>query len=208
VWVRDCTQASDSYPIQSAAADRFEGRVEEISSSEIHLLVNRQVDKGSLLSVELAGGADQGVEQVLTYVLRAWPRGEQWALTCVFSRELSEEDLGSFEACRSKPLPPTRRAWSRFPCGRPVAYHLLNSSDQKRLPAETVDISATGIGLIVSEPVDTGAVLSLEIKGRPGRPERIMLACVVRSGSVGEGRWRLGCNFIRQLEDSELEGFI
>jgi hypothetical protein len=84
----------------------------------------------------------------------------------------------------------------------------LHEPDQKRQSAQAVDISATGIGLIVNEPIEAGMVLSLDIQGRPGKPERVMHACVVRSGAMPDGRWRLGCNFIRQLDDSELEAFL
>jgi len=51
-------------------------------------------------------------------------------------------------------------------------------------------------------------ILSLEIVGRPGQSERVMEACVVRSGTTAEGGWRLGCNFIRQLQENELQAFL
>jgi len=199
--------ALDEVPVV-AGSGRFEAIAEQVSQSEICLLLTNNIQKGSLLSIELAHRAERTADNVLAYVIRSWPRGERWALTCVFSTELSEEDLRSFGGCRTKPPPPTRRAWSRFPFDRQVAYQSLHEPDQKRQLATAVDISPTGIGLIITEQIEAGTVLSLEIKGRPGRPDRLVHACVVRSGPLPGGRWRLGCNFIRHLEDNELQAFL
>jgi PilZ domain len=209
VWVQECTRlaALDEIPAASSST-RFEAAVAQVCESEIYLLVPKKIQKGSLLSVELPHGSKPSGDSVLAYVISSWPREDRWALTCVFSTELSEDDLRSFGGCRIKSPPPTRRAWARFPFDRAVAYQPINEPDHKKQAATAVDISPTGIGLIVTEPIEAGAVLSLEIKGRPGKPERIMHACVVRSGAMPDGRWRLGCNFIRHLEDSELQSFL
>jgi PilZ domain-containing protein len=209
VWIRDCTEAAGSELEEEVhPSERIEAVVESITQSEIYLQVGRQYEKGSLLSVELPRIGENEADHVLAYVLRSWPRGQAWALTCIFSNELSEEDLRSFGAFRSKSVPPTRRSWTRFPCDRPASYHFLNAPDPKQLPARTVDISPTGIGLLVDQAIETGTVLTLELKGKAGRPGRVVLACVVRSGPVPEHRWHLGCNFIRHLEDKELEALL
>jgi PilZ domain len=209
VWVQECTRLSalDEIPDAFDSA-RFQAGVEQVSQSEIYLLVPKKIQKGALLSIELPHTAKSSADSVLAYVVSSWPREDRWAVTCVFSTELSEDDLRSFGGCRTKPPPPTRRVWSRFPFDRAVTYQPLQEPDRKKQPATAVDISPTGIGLIVAEPVEAGAVLSIEIKGRPGRPDRLMHACVVRSGAMPDGRWRLGCNFIRHLEDTELQAFL
>jgi hypothetical protein len=209
VWIQECMRvaALDDVPA-TENPERFPAKVEEVSKSEICLRASKQVRRSSLLSIELPHGEGGSADCVLAYVIRSSPAGESWVLSCVFSTELSDEDLRSFGGCKTRPAPPTRRGWSRFPFQGPVTYRSLHNPDQKRQTAQAVDISPTGIGLVVNEAIEAGAVLNLEIAGRLGRSERVLEACVVRSGAMAEGRWRLGCNFIRQLQENELQGFL
>src|ERR1700746_1787658 len=82
VGVQECTRMAglDEAPAASNP-DRFEATVEQISQSQIYLLVGRPINKGSLLSVELPGSAQKKSDSVLAYVLRSWPRDGNWALT-------------------------------------------------------------------------------------------------------------------------------
>ena len=71
-----------------------------------------------------------------------------------------------------------------------------------------VDISANGIGLVVTHPVTIGALLSLELRGT-GEPEVLtMLSCVVRVTAHQNETWTLGCNFIRELSAHELKALL
>jgi hypothetical protein len=209
VWVQECTRMVTLDEAPSAPnPERFEAAVEEISRYEACLCTSRQILKTSLLSIELPQGEKADGDSILAYVVKSLPQGNNWLLTCVFSTELSEEDLRSFGGSRTRPPPPTRRAWSRFPLDRAVAYRSLRTADEQKQLARAVDISVTGIGLVVHEPIEAGAVLSLDIMAGPGQPEKVMQVCVVRAGSETQGQWRLGCNFIRQLQEDELQAFL
>ena len=61
------------------------------------------------------------------------------------------------------------------------------------------DLSATGIGLEVSESVPLGSLLQLELAGG------LLLAVVVR---VTEPPGQLVCNFIRELAEEELHALL
>ena len=56
-----------------------------------------------------------------------------------------------------------------------------------------LDISASGIGLLVGEAVETGTLLSLELCNATGDAVQAILACVVHATPQGEGQWALPC---------------
>ncbi|HJT79123.1 MAG TPA: hypothetical protein VJ739_18145, partial [Gemmataceae bacterium] len=60
----------------------------------------------------------------------------------------------------------------------------------------------------VESAVETGALLSLDLLDNSGRLATTMLACVVHVTAEGEGRWALGCNFIRELSEQELSALL
>ncbi len=186
-------------PANQLDSPLLSARVQDISRGGIKLLVNQPLETGTLLSVELPGVL------VLACVahVTAWPDGE-WALGCIFSSELQDEDLQLFGA---QPAP-DRRLQARFAYQGPISYQVLDKHDPESHSAEVTDISATGVGLVVTHPVNIGALLSLELRGG-GEPELLtILACVVRVSAHEPGCWMLGCNFIRELNDSELQTLL
>jgi hypothetical protein len=63
------------------------------------------------------------------------------------------------------------------------------------------------MALLVDEQINTGELLSTELQDAQGRPVLTILACVVRVQSVSEGLI-LGCNFIRELGDKDLQALL
>jgi hypothetical protein len=80
-------------------------------------------------------------------------------------------------------------------------------SGDLRWPTKVRDISATGIGLLVSRRFEPGTILVVEMQGDPPVGERLLLARVVHTTSAG-GEWLVGCEFINPLSDDELEAFL
>ena len=66
------------------------------------------------------------------------------------------------------------------------------------------DISASGMALIVDNEIPTGTLLNAELHGASGRTFTI-LACVVHVTTAPEGGHVLGCNFIRVLNETDLQ---
>jgi hypothetical protein len=186
---------------------RFAARVRDISRGGVNLVADRAFQPGDHLSLELPAPAGQ-THNVLACIVRvtAEPEG-QWALGCTFSRELSDEDLQDLGARREKHAPADQRTWIRFPCEIRASYQQVGG-DGVSYDAQVQNISASGIALLVPAPVETGVLLTVELHAATGTEVRTILACVVHAASEGEGAWALGCNFIRELTEDDLNVLV
>ena len=209
VWVRHPSNAETVVqPIDNGTPTRLSARVQNVSRGGISLTMNRRFKAGEMISIELPGGSAERTATVLACIVHVKPAGpEQWSLGCIFSEELSDEDLGAFGARRERPPHPSpegaeNRAWKRFNCKVKVSHQLVGDAEKKTWPAEVVNISASGIGLGVAHSVETGAILNLKLEN-PGGQTRDLLACVVLVIASG-GDWLLGCNFIDELYETDL----
>lgn len=110
------------------------------------------------------------------------------------------------------PLPTTepeaeRRVWLRHACDREAACQRIQDPDGFLISAKVRDISRGGINLLVSEAIDPGSLLTIELPGTNNQPGPAVLAYVIRVNSRGSGEWTLGCTFALELSDVDLEPF-
>ena len=128
----------------------------------------------------------------------------EWHVGCSFSAELDDDDLGCFGAVKARPLGPDGRNWTRFPCDVTATVQRLADADPKRYQARVRDISASGVALVLDDDIPTGTLLNAELHGASDRTFTI-LACVVHVTTAPEGGHVLGCNFIRELSEADLQ---
>lgn len=206
VWVRHSADVNTTCQAAgSLAAERLSAVVRNVSQGGVSLLLGRPFEPGEMLGIELPGPAEGTTYTVLACVVHARPQNDdEWFIGCTFSRELSDEDLQAFGARRVKHGAGDQRTWVRFATNVTASYQIITAPEPRKLPTEVVNISATGIGLIVTQPVPVGSLLSLELHAAHGAAQRTMLACVVHVTGRAEGEWALGCNFIRSLSESDL----
>ena len=197
LWVRfPCDLFAGCYPAGTDSDFRWHARVRDVSAAGLRLFVNLPVEKGTFLSVEFPKTT------LLAYVVRVSARPDnEWELGCVFSDQLSADDLEHLGAARRKPAASDRRGWERFPGSFELIYQAVQVQPLVWRPARACDISATGIGLEVQEAVLVGSLLQLELASG------LMLAVVVRATETESGR-RLGCSFVRELGPAELEALV
>src|SRR5262249_8344078 len=91
VWVRyPADVLANVQPAQNAELEnRVCARVRDISLGGANLLVDRPFEAGQMLTLELPERDAHDKQTVLACVVRAVPESDgQWALGCVFSREL------------------------------------------------------------------------------------------------------------------------
>jgi hypothetical protein len=210
IWVRFPSQVETTLqPAQDGRSERLPATIRDISRGGIRLVVETEFEPGALVSVELPGPGGDASYAVLAYVVHASQTDDgAWTLGCTFARELSDEDLEAFGGRRKKPTAPDDRSWVRFPCHVQSSYHIVAEPDGRLRPAQVLNISASGIGLLVEQAVETGALLSLELWNATGDAFQAILACVVHATPQGEGHWALGCNFIRELTVAELQALL
>jgi hypothetical protein len=208
VWVRYPADLEASIQAPGPAEQgRWSALVRDISRWGINLLVQHPFKPGDMLSVELPAADGEAVNRVLACIVRVNREGEEWALGCNFSQELGEEELKGFGAKKQKYPPGDRRTWKRFPGQVKATYQVVGYEETAICQGEVLNISASGIGLLVGQPIELGSLLNLELWQANGASARTILACVVRASEEG-GRWALGCNFIRELSEDDLEALV
>ena len=210
VWLRYPSSAETV--VQSAGngvESRLSARVRNVSRGGINLVLGRQLKPGDMISIDLPGGTTQSASAVLACVVHVQPEGEgQWALGCTFSEELSEADLAAFGARRLKPTAPDNRNWVRFLCNVQASCQVIEDTEKTPWPAQVVNISAKGIGLLVHRAVETGTLLSLNLHSPTTESARTILACVVHVTTRPGSERLLGCNFIRELDEADLKALL
>jgi hypothetical protein len=180
----------------------------DISRGGLQIIAPRRFESGTLLSVELPSSRGEDGLAVLACVVRAHPHGDsEWTMGCRFSSELDESQLQAFGAARARPSAPDPRGWSRFPCDAKAFVQRINAADQAHRPAHVLNIAVGGMALLVNEPITIGELLSTELHDGKGKPIVTILACVVHVQTVAEGRI-LGCNFIRELSDTDVRALL
>lgn len=178
-------------------------KVSSFSHSGIGLIVEREVGSGAMLQIDLPAAPDQSKSSVLAYARRAKKlANDEWLLECAFAIELDDETLAGLGGRRERPAPPDRRAWTRFPVLGSATYFQVGTHALSRR-ATILDLSPVGVGLIANENIEPGVVLSVELHCGVSDPFSI-LASVVYVSEKEVGRWLLGCQFIRELKESEL----
>jgi c-di-GMP-binding flagellar brake protein YcgR len=210
VWIRYPADLEAAFkPSGLFDSARLSARVRNISLGGINLAGDRPFQPGELLTIELPGANEESPCNVLACVVHcAEEQAGEWSLGCTFSRELTDEDLAHFGARRERPDPSDQRQWKRFPASVTACYQRVASDDERHYAAKVLDISATGVGLLVDRDIENGTLLSVELHNAAGTAERTMLACIVHVTRQASSEWALGCNFIRSLSEQDLKALV
>jgi c-di-GMP-binding flagellar brake protein YcgR len=209
LWLRYTANLSAQVHLaHEVNSQRVAVQVRDLSLGGASLQVQVPFETGQLLTVELPTQNNE-LRTVLACVVRVVSeQAQNWLIGCVFSRELSSEDLEAFGARRVEPGEADQRRWKRFACDHPSQYQVVGDPENRSYSAQILNISASGIGLQVNHPLEAGALLSLDLLDREGQPVRSILACVVHTTLRASGECALGCNFIRELAEDELRSLL
>ncbi len=207
-WVRYPSNVETWCRPHGAPRDRRSpARVVNISMGGMSLLVRQQFATGDMLSVEVPSAAASPGEVVLC-VLHVAPRsGGEWCIGCALIGELHDTEMEALGAEWRRPSPDDLRHWVRYPSDAKAAIEIVGDGDSGLRAAEVSDICPTGLGLRVGTPLDVGTVLLIELLPGDGKAPCTKPACVVRVVRQEDGRWLLGCFFIRTLNKAEFRAF-
>lgn len=98
-----------------------------------------------------------------------------------------------------------RRAVIRYRCDPQAKGRVFINESYKCQPAQMVDLSLSGIGLLIGEPIEPGTVVSIEVN------EGVHTATMELHGQVAfctaaeNGSWRCGCQLLTELSKDEVE---
>lgn len=210
IWIRYPSHIAPFSELVDAGADihRLNALVVKISHSGLSVLTQWPLPPGLQILVELPDPVTRlPMSLVLANLVQATvqPSGE-WELVCEFATELSDQDLLPFgmTAADSEAAAEQRR-YVRYPCDAPAFYQILRSFDAQHWPARIVNISATGVGMLVGQPLEVGMTLKVEMGVATEKGSLRVVACVVRFNFLSAKEWLVGCNFLRQLTPAELD---
>ena len=183
--------------------------IRNISLGGVLLVSSHSFTEGELVSIELPGATDQERSDVLACVVHVSGQEDgSWMVGCTFSRELRADDLHGFGVKRLRHAPSDQRIWRRFRCDMTATCQAVATPGSAAFTAKVLNISASGVGLLVEQEVSNGTLLSVELKAGHGDFQRTMLACVVHVTVQADDVWALGCNFIRSLSEADLKALV
>jgi hypothetical protein len=107
---------------------------------------------------------------------------------------------------RRAPARKNRRAASRHVCQLANPARVSGAGKLWRL-AWVHDLSVTGIGLLLGEPVEAGAELDIEVL-TPAVARTAIRGRVAHATQRDDGSWLVGCTFLEPLSPSELEKLL
>lgn len=96
-----------------------------------------------------------------------------------------------------------RRIWERhIPEGE---ANVRLEVDDGSVIARIQDVSRGGIRLVVDRPMESGAMVRIDLPSNNGVSNTTVLACVVHVQARDNGQYSIGCNFSTELSDNDLE---
>jgi hypothetical protein len=106
------------------------------------------------------------------------------------------------EASQSRAV--DRRATVRYPSSLLSSLHAVATRKEDSWSAEIRDVSAGGLGLLVTRRFERGTLLAIEPVGPAAEAPTLLLAQVTHAAAQPDGRWLLGCKLVRELSQSEV----
>jgi hypothetical protein len=98
-----------------------------------------------------------------------------------------------------------RRASARRPCNQEIALRPLPAGGREAYWASVQNVSAGGVGLLLSHFFPPGTTLALELPGRRAEGLRLIAAKVVHARTRPHGNASLGCAFAGDPGDAALQ---
>ena len=106
-------------------------------------------------------------------------------------------------------LPQTyeRRAFVRYARRLDALWQMLGLADHNLIAAKLVDVSVTGVGLILDQefPVHTSLAIRLPTITQGWSTH---LVRVKRCLEVRGGKFEIGCTFVKPLSATQLQGYL
>jgi hypothetical protein len=210
VWVRYASSLETTVAaVSNGSGPPLAALVRNVSRGGISLIVYHAFTPGDLVVIDLPSGTVGASDTILACVVHTTPISEEaWSIGCVFAEELTNDELAAVGARRVKAPKSDNRNFVRFACNIQATYQRVDEPEDSTAPAEVVNISATGIGLVLDRPLAPGALLSLHLRHATSAAARTVLACVVHVVTRPDGKSVLGCNFIRELAERDLKALL
>jgi PilZ domain len=183
-------------------------RIADVSIGGIKLRIARPLREGTMLRVDLPRPGSPSTTMLACVMHASEVSVGVWEVGCNFSLELSDDEMRAFGGEKTQAAAGDSRAWVRHSARGTVEYEVLPAEDSSPRTAQLVNLSPAGVGLLMDEKPEVGAALVLFMKRVDDQPERQLLACVVYQTERPDGMWAIGCNFLHELSERELDELL
>jgi hypothetical protein len=183
--------------------------IRNISLGGMNLVVDRPFPSGTLLKVEVQSSLENTPQMLCVRVIHVAQQPDgTYSLGCAFARELSDQSLRAFRAARVKPLPPDKRSWVRFLCNFRALCRRVEPAPVEPCSAKILNVSAAGVGLMVTRRFEVGAPLCVELPIATGDTPTAVPGRVVHAKMQRSGDWVIGCAFNQPLTEEQLRALL
>lgn len=100
-----------------------------------------------------------------------------------------------------------RRGEARHACSLEATSQPLEVGETLSWGAVVTNISAGGLAVKICYPFKPGTYLSVDLQS-PGGMLRTLIVRVLHVCDEMDGQWRLGCEFLKPLTQSDMDVFI
>lgn len=98
-----------------------------------------------------------------------------------------------------------RRAETRYHCAPATAGRINRGDDETIRHAWILNLSATGVGLLLDSPLEAGAQLTIHLKSSSGDTYFDLPARVAHATAQANGEWLIGCELAEKLRQEDLD---
>lgn len=111
------------------------------------------------------------------------------------------------ESMTSSPTSTECRIFERRSCELPTTCQPASALEMKemRWTATITDISLGGVRILMPRRFEKGTGLAVELPGDEERDSTVVFVKVVHVKTLGNGTWALGCRFLSELSDDQLQ---
>jgi hypothetical protein len=96
-----------------------------------------------------------------------------------------------------------RRAQVRFRYVRHCTTRTFITNSYRTLPAQVVDLSTAGMGLLIAEPLPVGTRVTVELEDAAATPLELLVD-VINVTAQADGSWRCGCALVWRISEDEM----
>jgi hypothetical protein len=101
-----------------------------------------------------------------------------------------------------------RRVWFRYPSRRTAFCKSTEKENEEFCLAQACDISRGGLKLLLAHKFERGTILKIRTVNEGPDKLALMMAEVRYAMPTLEGKWMMGCAFLKELSEIELQAWM
>jgi len=98
-----------------------------------------------------------------------------------------------------------RRVTVRYPSHLRGSCHTVHARQAAGWPAQFLNVSCGGLGLLLQRRFEPGTVLAVEPLDVNGGTSSVLLVRVIHATRRADGGWLLGCRHVTDLTEDEVQ---